>query len=291
MANVVFVVHPERPDAARAAALGARWLDEHGHASSTGTAGIADADLAVCLGGDGTILRTAVLAAPLQVPLLGVNLGRLGYLTEVEPPALVSALERFVAGDFEVEERMMLDVSLEGTGTEGTGTEGTGTEGGAREGGAGEGRHCPAVLGLNEAAVEKTLPGHTIRVALEIDGRRILTYEADGLLVSTPTGSTAYSFSARGPVVSPRLRAIVVTPVSPHMLFDRPLVLHGDEVVRMELLAHRPAALVVDGEQRTVLRAGAAVLCRRSAHVARLVSFGGRDVYGVLRDRFGLTDR
>jgi len=221
----------------------------------------------------------------------------------VDPSMLLDALRRFLEGDFVLEERMMLEVALERAGDAALAGEtahepaqpGKAASGGGgvrtRARAAGEQGGAAAVTGLNEAALEKTLPGHTIRIALEIDSRRIITYEADGLLVATPTGSTAYNFSARGPVVSPRLHAMVVTPVSPHMLFDRPLVLHGDEVVRMELLGPRPAVLVVDGEQRAELSAGDAVVCRRAEHPALIVSLGTSDVYGVLRDRFGLVDR
>ena len=144
---------------------------------------------------------------------------------------------------------------------------------------------------LNEATVEKTVPGHTVRVATLIDGRPFVTYAADGLLVSTPTGSTAYNLSARGPVLSPRLRAIVVTPVSPHMLFDRPLVLDPMERLRLEVLEPRPAVLVVDGVTVSTLEPGATVDCREGDQPARLVTFGTRDFHAILRAKFHLADR
>jgi NAD+ kinase len=144
---------------------------------------------------------------------------------------------------------------------------------------------------LNEAAVEKTVPGHTIRVAASIAGRPFVTYAADGLLVATPTGSTAYNLSARGPVLSPGLRALVLTPVSPHMLFDRPLVLEPAQWVRLELVGPRPAVLVLDGQSSDTLRPGDAVVCRVSPSEARLVTFGPRDFFSILRARFHLADR
>ena len=145
-------------------------------------------------------------ALPPGIPVLGVNIGRLGYLTQVEPADLENALAAFLDGTHQVEERMTLEVTVTGP----------------------DGRPLARRMALNEATVEKTVPGHTVRIATLIDDRPFVTYAADGLLVSTPTGSTAYNLSARGPVLSPRLRAIVVTPVSPHMLFDRPLVLDPD---------------------------------------------------------------
>ena len=158
---------------------------------------LARADLVVCLGGDGTMLRAVGLLDGAPVPLLGVNVGVLGYLTEIEPPGLTDALERFVAGpqagEWWLDERMMLGVTVEGVGS---------------------------WRALNEAVVEKQESGHTVRLLARIAGAPFTSYAADGLIVATPTGSTAYSLSARGPVVSPKHRAMLLTPVSPHMLFD-----------------------------------------------------------------------
>ena len=177
-----------------------------------------------------------------------------------------TAFEKVLAGDYLVEERMALEVELAGSV---------------------EGRF----MALNDAIVEKTEPGHTIRVAVDIAGRPFLTYVADGLLVSTPTGSTAYNLSARGPVVSPRLGAMILTPVSPHMLFDRSLVLEPEEWVRLTVLDGHSAAAVIDGSRVFPLTLGDHVVCRAAAEPARLVSFGVRDFHAALRARFGLTDR
>ena len=174
----------------------------------------------------------------------GVNLGQLGYLTEVEPPALEHALERFVAGDYEVEERMTLEVEITRAGGE------PGVDIGS------------PFLVLNEAVVEKTVPGHTVRLSASIAGRPFVTYLADGLLVCTPTGSTAYNLSARGPILSPLLRAIVVTPISAHMLFDRTIVLEPEQWIRLEVIGPRPGILVIDGMSVAELEPGDAVSCR-----------------------------
>jgi len=144
---------------------------------------------------------------------------------------------------------------------------------------------------LNEATVEKTVPGHTVRVGLSIDDRPFVTYAADGLLVSTPTGSTAYNLSARGPVLSPTLRALVVTPVSPHMLFDRPLVLKPTERLRLDVLEPRSAVLVVDGATAATLPPGSVVHVREGDRPARLVTFGDLDFHAILRAKFHLADR
>ncbi|MEY2569387.1 MAG: kinase [Actinomycetota bacterium] len=279
MATVVLIPHRER--AADLAALAVDWLTARDHkvripaedASVVGLDrwahpddGIGEgADLCMSLGGDGTMLRAVDLVCGADVPVLGVNVGHLGYLTEVEPQDLTASLERFFAGDYGIECRMTLDIELEPSG-----------------------RHATA---LNEAVMEKTVAGHTIRLAASIDGRPFITYAADGLIVATPTGSTAYNLSARGPIVSPRLRAILVTPASAHMLFDRSLVLDAREEVRLEVIDDRPANLVVDGRDLGDIGHGEAITCRAGANDARLVTFGRRDFHRILKSKFGLADR
>ena len=188
-----------------------------------------EADLAVCIGGDGTMLRTVHLLHGAPVPVIGVNVGLLGYLTEVEPPALAAALERFFAGpevgNWTIDERMMVDLTLRRHGVD-----------------------VQTWTALNEGVVEKQESGHTVRLQVTIDGAPFTSYAADGLILATPTGSTAYSMSARGPVVSPRTRAVLLTPVSPHMLFDRTLVLDPSESVEVEVMGHRAVTLSVDGQ-------------------------------------------
>jgi NAD+ kinase len=280
LAQVAIFVHPGRKEAARLAEAATRWLAERGHEAHVYPGAPTDAparlgpevDLAVSLGGDGTMLCTVDRADGL--PVLGVNVGRLGYLTEVDAGELMPALERFLSRDYQVEERMTLEVLVDRSGS----------------GGPPVDPHAARVA-LNEAVVEKTLSGHTVRIALAIAGRPFITYAADGLLVSTPTGSTAYNLSARGPVASPSLEALLVTPVSPHMLFDRALVLEPSEWLRLQVLEPRPAALAVDGVQAGTLEPGDAVICRAGRQPARLVTFGRRDFHAILKAKFGLTDR
>jgi NAD+ kinase len=211
------------------------------------------------------MLRAVQLVAAEGVAVLGVNLGQLGYLTEIEPTALWDALDRFVAGDFAIEERMLLQVTVVGRDLE--------------------------LLALNEAVLEKTPSGHTVRLDVQIDGREFTPYAADGLIVATPTGSTAYNLSARGPIVAPTHRAMVLTPVSPHMLFDRSLVLEPDTVLRLTVSGHRAAALAVDGRVIDELTPGDAIDCTASVHRGRLVVFGPRDFHRILKAKFRLSDR
>ncbi len=144
---------------------------------------------------------------------------------------------------------------------------------------------------LNEAIVERESHGHTIGVSVSIGGKAFLTYVADGLLVCSPTGSTAYNLSARGPIVSPFMRAMVLTPIAPHLVFDRSLVLGPDEEITLTMLDERKAALVLDGVGCITLRQGDAVTCRGAPQAARFVTFAERDFLAVLRSRFRLADR
>ncbi len=231
------------------------------------------ADLVVSLGGDGTMLRAVRLLEGAPVPLLGVNLGQLGYLTEVEASHATDALDRFLVGPEEggwhLDERLMLHADAHDP----------------------DGTLLGAWTALNEAVVEKRMAGHTVRLLARIDGEAFTTYAADGLIVSTPTGSTAYSLSARGPIVSPRHRALLLTPVAAHMLFDRSLVLDPSETVELEVLGHRDAHLVIDGQPVCVLGLGATVCCRPSSRTARFVRFGDRRYHQILKAKFGLMDR
>ena len=245
-----------------------RDADQLGIAEHGAERPAADADVVVSLGGDGTMLRSVEMLDGNEVPLIGVNLGSLGYLTEVEPDAMLAALDRFAlgadAGEWHLDRRMMLDVSVNGE-----------------------------LLGraLNEAVVEKNQSGHTVRLLARIDGAPFTHYEADGLIVSTPTGSTAYSLSARGPIVSPQHRAILLTPVSPHMLFDRCLVLSPNEVVEIEVAGHRRADVAVDGQPGRVLEPGDCVRCNPSEPTANFVRFGAYHYHQILKSKFGLSDR
>lgn len=272
----VVVAHHERPEAAALARQAATWLAERGwrtwmpddDAAALGLPELrgerpAHPALAVSLGGDGTVLRTVALAAPTATPVLAVNVGLLGYLAEIEPPALVDALARVLAGGVRIVERMLLAVEVDGI----------------------------ERWALNEVVIEKQESGHTVRLAVRIDGAPFITYAADGLIVSTPTGSTAYSLSARGPIVSPRHRALLVTPVSPHMLFDRALVLDPSEDVEIELLGHRRADVAVDGIRVATVGEGAIVRCREAPGRARFVRLGRERFHAVLKAKFGLADR
>jgi NAD+ kinase len=272
------LVFPEGRDAAQLVARDLdTWLRAEGHevrvagGETTPECSFgAGLDFAVSLGGDGNILRAVALVAEHDVPILGVNYGQLGYLTVVEPADAHDAIERVLEGDYQIETRMLLDTAVESSDAS---------------------LHGQRRLALNEAVLERTPVANTVRLGVSFDGEFFTSYAADGLIVATPTGSTAYAFSVRGPIIAATHRALQVTPVSPHMLFDRTLVLEPSTVVRIEVRGERPAALSVDGRLVGTLHDGDAIVCTASAHDARLVTFGPRDFHAVLKAKFGLNDR
>jgi len=228
-----------------------------------------DVDLLVVLGGDGTLLSVARAAGRRTVPILGVNLGTLGYLTEIALDELYAAFERVLAGDVTVEARMRLDVEAERAG-----------------------RSLGCWLALNDAVVTSLSLARMIDVEASADGRALTTYHADGIIVATPTGSTAYSLSAGGPILDPALDDLVVTPISPHTLTHRPLVLPGRSVIEMR---PRPRAgslhLTVDGYEATQLEEGDLVRVSRSAHPVSLVTSPFRTRFEILRAKLHWGER
>jgi NAD+ kinase len=221
-------------------------------------------DLVVSLGGDGTMLRAAHLAHGEDVPLLGVNLGTLGYLTEVEGHETHQALDAIIAGSYQVEERMMLDCE---------------TTGADRR----------SFMGLNEVLVERGSQHRLIRLGVRIGGESLAAFNADGIIVATPTGSTAYALSAGGPIVSPRAECLVVVPVAAHMIFSRPFVLAPDEIVEITLEASdQQASMSLDGAGGCDITPGSSVVVRRHQRPLRLIRLGGPGFIERLRSKLGL---
>ncbi len=285
MAVVGLIVHQGRPEAAAAARDLSVWLSSRGHracmpAEEAAAASCPDLrvdraefasglDAVVTLGGDGSILRAVDLVGESGVPILGVNFGRMAYLTEVAPADAHAAIDRVLAGDHRISERMLLTVEFD----------------------AGGGRGRRRRVALNEAVVERPAASYALRLGVSFNGERFTTYVADGLIVATPTGSTAYSMSAGGPVIDPTHRALLLTPVSPHMLFDRSVMVASQTRLQLEVLSDRGAVLSVDGCRLAELDQHDEVVCSASPHSARLVTFGTRKFHQVLKTKFGLNDR
>jgi NAD+ kinase len=238
-----------------------------------------DAEMVIVLGGDGTLLRVAEMTRPAGVPLLGVNLGHVGFLAEAESDDLPDVIDRVISRRYTVEERMTVDVTVRQNGSV-----------------------TATTWALNEASVEKVARERMIEVVTEIDGRPLSRWGCDGVVCATPTGSTAYAFSAGGPVVWPEVEALLLVPISAHALFARPLVVSPGSVIAVEVIggagAGQPFAGVLwcDGRRRVDLPPGARIEVRRGSQpvlLARLrsedeVTDGGGPFTDRLVAKFGL---
>lgn len=227
-------------------------------------------DLVIVLGGDGTLLAVARAIGSRPVPILGVNLGTLGFLAETSQDELFDALEEVLAGRYLVEPRMRLEIEVE------------------RDG------ECIArYLALNDAVLARTALSRMVDLEVLADGAAVATYHADGLIVSTPTGSSAYSLSAGGPLMLPGVEAIVLTPICPHTLAQRPLVV--PQACNIEVRHHDPGdgevQLTVDGQVGTVLEEGDIVRIRRSDHPTHLLVPPGRSRFDVMRAKLRWGER
>ena len=285
MSRIGIAVHRFRTDAPEIARNIASWAHVHGISTVideadakviasdlTISGDVGDVDLLVAIGGDGTMLRAVRTLAGRCVPVIGVNLGVLGYLAAIEQDDVIDALDLWRTGtqgkDFHYDDRMLLEVAMWSNGA-----------------------RLANLLALNEVVIEKREAGHTVRLGVDIDKAPFTTYAADGLILATPTGSTAYSMSARGPILSPLLRAILMTPVSPHMLFDRSMVLDARELVRIEVLGHRQVNVATDGDLVHTLHPGDVIEVSAAEEVARFVRFEEQRFHQILKTKFGLSDR
>ena len=230
------------------------------------------------LGGDGTLLRGAREAGPRGIPVVGCNLGRLGFLTSAPLDELTEALERLVAGDYREEERLALDVRV---------LPGASGDGGPDAGGEDRGDF----YALNDAVVHKSGFARLITLRVWVDDEEVGQYSADGIVLATATGSTAYSLSAGGPVLVPTLGALVATPISPHTLAVRPLVVSADSTLTVEIGRRSEETIVtVDGQSGVELEAGDRIRARRSPHPVRLIQFPGQSFFSVLRRKLRWGD-
>ncbi|HET6294648.1 MAG TPA: NAD(+)/NADH kinase [Kribbella sp.] len=317
ISRIGLVVHQARPLAVEAAGTVHEWCNRHdigctdidvwtehqgrrrGGMEEMQHAG--SPDLIVTLGGDGTFLRGARIAAKNDAAVLGVDLGKVGFLTEVACSEVEEALEAVHHGGATIEERMTLTMRASRPLEIPAGIESV-----LRLG------HGPAlpppairpestegngwgialdVTALNDVVLEKLARDHQVAIGVYLSGRLLASYSADAVIVATPTGSTAYSFAAGGPILSPNAEAIVFTPVAPHMTFNRTVVAAPDEPVALRVLGHSgQAAVSIDGQLRGVLDPGDWIGVYGSPRRLRLVRLRPTDFYGRLRDRFRLTD-
>lgn len=230
---------------------------------------IEGAGLLICVGGDGTVLRAARVTVPHSVPILGVNMGRLGFLTDFSPRDLFNNIERVIAMQWRSEERIMVS------------SEKTGATGGC-------------LHGLNDIVVSRRSPGRPIYVDVTIDGAHVANYRCDGIIVATPTGSTGYSLAAGGPIMAPTEHHLVLTPVSAHMALGRSIVLQPDSVVDLRVTSDFGAILSVDGQEEVGLDSGSVVRVQASDYITRFARFHpASSFYGDLAEKldFQLSSR
>jgi NAD+ kinase len=290
--TVLVVAHTGRPAAVRnarlvvdrltAAGINVRVLDTEATDLQCAGADVvpaapeaaADAEVVIVLGGDGTLLRAAEIARPAGSPLLGVNLGHVGFLAEAEPDDLAGAVDQVVEHSYSVEERMTIEVTVRYNGA------------------------ATSTWALNEASVEKVARERMLEVVTEIDGRPLSRWACDGVICATPTGSTAYAYSAGGPIVWPQVEALLMVPISAHALFAGPMVVSPRSVLAVEILGSSAGpnqaikgVLWCDGRRSTDLAPGARVEVRRGAEPVLLARLrGGADGHGLAAP-FTFTDR
>jgi NAD+ kinase len=264
--RVLVVRHEGRPAAVAAAAQVEAELLARG-ITPVQDHTVADLELVLVLGGDGTILRAAELARGRDVPLIGVNLGHVGFLAEADPDGIAEVVRRIAERDYTVEERMTIDVKVLTP--------------------DGEVAHGWAI---NEATVEKSGRARMVEVALGVDGRGLSTFGCDAVVLATPTGSTAYAFSGGGPVVWPDVEALLVVPVAAHALFARPLVVGPSSVLAVEVLPRSERGAVVWCDGRRGLRAppGSHVEVRRGTQGVKLARLEATPFSGRLVAKFDL---
>lgn len=219
-------------------------------------------DMAITVGGDGTIIHAAKYAAKYEVPLIGVNVGRLGFAADVEPEE-VSELTRLISGDYSTENRFLLDVEV------------------VKDGAS---KHY---LAVNDAVIARGQFSKIIDLHLSLNGNEISKYRADGLLFSTPTGSTAYSLSAGGPILAPQMECILLTPVCPHSLFSRSVLFSGDSTlsVKVKIPNDCSCILTIDGEKNVDILADDRVIIKKSELQLRFVSLHNRNFYDLLNEK------
>ena len=260
------------------------WLEKRGHTplvephlsrhlqvrEKAGSEDIpAAADLVVVLGGDGTLISVARLVGDREVPILGVNLGSLGFLTEITLDELYPALESCISGDYRVSERMMLRASV------------------VRDGEAIQTHQV-----LNDVVINKGALARIVDLETTVSGIHLTTFKADGLIISTPTGSTGYSLAAGGPIIHPELECLVVTPICPHTLTNRPIVVDAGATVTVTLKsAHEDVFITLDGQVGMELKAGDVVRVERAEHRTRLVMSRSKDYFEVLRTKLKWGER
>ena len=263
--NIAVIVHPARDLAGEIAAELIEAAARHGmnavHVPDDHP--VDGYELVVGVGGDGTMLHAAAAALAADIPVIGIDVGVLGYLAEIQPRGLEHAVGRIARGEYRRQQRMTLEAIL--------------PDGGS-------------ALAINDVVVEKSMSPRVAYFEIEVGGLPFHTYRADAVIVSSPTGSTAYAFSAGGPIVDPRLEGLILTPVAAHDLFNRPVVFRPDSELRITAGRDREVRVNIDGRERAVLEPGQSVRIARGRRPVCFLTFGERSFVEALKQEFGLDD-
>ncbi len=223
----------------------------------------------IVIGGDGTFLRAARMMAPYDVPILGINMGTLGFLTEIELSEVDTALTRLLRGDFFIEERMMLEAKVMRAQ-----------------------QHVAAYIGLNDVVINKGPMARLITLDIFVDQEFVTTYTADGVILASPTGSTAYSLSAGGPIVYPEIEVTLLTPICPHTLHARPLVIPAQKTTRVVVMNQQPdSMLTIDGQSSFELLSGDEIFVSKAPFITRLIRIKGQSFFSILREKLKAEGR
>lgn len=296
MERVGIIANPDRPIIKSLIPWLLRWLEAKAMKPSltTGLAGLIDdeqlydycrvvetealtvqeVDWVIAIGGDGTLLKTARLVGGSDIPILGVNTGTLGFMMQTTPDELIVALDHIVQGAYYLDTRLVLQAHVD------SGPESERSDGGK------------TYSALNDIVIDKGAVCRVIEMAILINGEYVNTVIADGLIISTPTGSTAYSLAAGGPIVVPEMEAMIVSPICPHTLSNRAMVLSSHDRVAIEVRADRPELmLTIDGQESVSIQSGDCIELHRAPYTIKLIRYSSRSFYDVLRTKLKWGER
>jgi NAD+ kinase len=269
--RVGILYHPKKPESRQlaeemgthlaATGMPEIWLESAWEQEAT-MAHLPDVDLLITLGGDGTLLRAARMGAEYEVPMLGVKMGRLGFLAEVQPGDWRDPLDRMLAGNYWIEQRLMIRVRVERRGP-----------------GSGDTAHSCVYDALNDVVLSRGNLARVVRISAELDNSYLTTYTCDGLIISTATGSTGYALAVNGPIMPPDLRNILVIPIAPHLSMDRAVILAEGATIRLRAQSDYPPMLTVDGQVVVEVEEGDEVVVVGSPHLARFVRLRERGYF------------
>ncbi|OGS22092.1 MAG: hypothetical protein A3J83_03720 [Elusimicrobia bacterium RIFOXYA2_FULL_40_6] len=265
MKKILVVYNPIKPEAVAELKQLKKWFYSNKQNEVTALPSDAkilpNADICITLGGDGTILRVAKKIAPLGIPVLGVNMGFLGFLAETDPVEMFPIIEKAIAGKVKIEERMMLDIESSGK----------------------------SYLALNDCVIRSGSSSRVILLNVKVNNLALADYIGDGLIISTPTGSTAYSLAAGGPIVSPKLPVFIVSPICPHTLSQRPIILSSDSNIVTEVSKYKSnknIVISIDGQENFNISSGAVISVKKSKYKLKLITHPGKSYFNILRAKF-----